>query len=464
MSQVDFEVVSYNVNGIGDDRKRRKIFNFVKKHTSSKALVCLQETHSTLKNEKLFEYQWRGKILFSHGTSGSKGVCICFRYDLEYKLLNVISDKGGRYIICHMEIQGEPYVIINCYAPNEEKGQVKVFKDILGHVGNLDLPPDCKFICAGDWNLIFDTKLDSFGEKSRLKRKSIYQLKSIMSSFELIDIWRVRNPTLRQFTWRRKNPRQMSRIDFFLVSEDLQSEVKSCEFLCPLSSDHSPVKLKIQANSTGMRGRGYWKFNNSLLENRQFVSEMKNTINEVVSTFGEFDDPRINWEYLKFKMREFSRDRAIELTKARKKERENLEFKVKSYDTIAHPTEEELRGLENAKAELEKIYEHITNGIILRSKVQWYEEGEKASKYFLLWEKNRKAKSCIRKLNSDEHGEITNPQIILSELKQFYTTLYKKRSIKTEKECLEFLASLNAPRLSSEEKSLCEGKLSLQEC
>ena len=29
----DFEVVSYNVNGLGDDRKRRKIFNYMKKHT-----------------------------------------------------------------------------------------------------------------------------------------------------------------------------------------------------------------------------------------------------------------------------------------------------------------------------------------------------------------------------------------------------------------------------------------------
>ena len=57
-----------------------------------------------------------------------------------------------------MEIQGEPYAILNCYAPNEEKGQVKLFKDIGGHLNGLDITPDCcKFICTGDWNLIFDT-------------------------------------------------------------------------------------------------------------------------------------------------------------------------------------------------------------------------------------------------------------------------------------------------------------------
>ena len=118
----DFEVVSYNVNGLGDDRKRRKIFNYVKKHTSGKAIVFLQETHSVQKFEKLFEYQWRGKVLFSHGTSSSRRVCICFRYDLDYKTFEVINDKDGRYIIARMEIQGQPYVLINCYAPNSETG------------------------------------------------------------------------------------------------------------------------------------------------------------------------------------------------------------------------------------------------------------------------------------------------------------------------------------------------------
>ena len=86
-------------------------------------------------------------------------------------------------------------------------------------------------------------------------------------------------------------------------------------------------------------------------------------------------------------MREFSRDTAVKLAKARKLERENFEFKLNSYEKIINPSEDNLRVLDNAKAELEKIYDHITNGIILRSKAQWYEEGEKASKYFLSLEK-----------------------------------------------------------------------------
>ena len=61
-----------------------------------------------------------------------------------------------------------------------------------------------------------------------------------------------------------------------------------------------------------------------------------------------------------------------------------------------NPSQDELVDYEEVKIELEKIYDHITDGIILRSKAQWYEESEKGSKYFLTLEKNRKAKKCIR--------------------------------------------------------------------
>ena len=115
-----------------------------------------------------------------------------------------------------------------------------------------------------------------------------------MSNFDLIDIWRVHNLTLRQFIWRCKTPLQMIRLDFFLISNDLQFGVKSCENLCPLSSDHSPAKLKLQTDSADYRGRGYWKLNCSLLENNQCVSDMKNRISELISTLKDFDDPRLN--------------------------------------------------------------------------------------------------------------------------------------------------------------------------
>ena len=69
----------------------------------------------------------------------------------------------------------------------------------------MDITPDYKYICARDWNLIFDASMDSFGEKAVLKHEAIFQIKTVMSNFEMVDIWRVRNPTLRQFRMAMQN-------------------------------------------------------------------------------------------------------------------------------------------------------------------------------------------------------------------------------------------------------------------
>ena len=136
------------------------------------------------------------------------------------------------------------------------------------------------------------------------------------------------------------------------------------ENLCPLSSDHSPVKLKLRTDLVDDRGRGYWKFNSSLLENNQFVFDMKNKINEISSTFQDFDDPRVNWEYLKFKMRQFSRSTVKQLYKSRKEAREKLESKIENFERNENPSQDELADYEEAQIELGKIYDHITDGII----------------------------------------------------------------------------------------------------
>ena len=48
------------------------------------------------------------------------------------------------------------------------------------------------------------------------------------------------------------------------------------------------------------------------------------------------------------------------------------------------------------------IYDQIAEGIRIRSKYDWYEHGEKSTKYFLNLEKNRGNQNQIRKRIIDE--------------------------------------------------------------
>ena len=68
---LDFAIVSLNTAGLGDYVKRRKVFNYMKKQTSPKGIIFLQETHNVNKIEGLWMRksldEGKGSIRFSHG-------------------------------------------------------------------------------------------------------------------------------------------------------------------------------------------------------------------------------------------------------------------------------------------------------------------------------------------------------------------------------------------------------------
>lgn len=77
-----------------------------------------------------------------------------------------------------------------------------------------------------------------------------------------------------------KNPTKQARLDFFLISESLQVTTPCVKLENSYRSDHSPVVLYCKLNNL-KRGRGFWKFNNSLLTDKDYVTIVKKTINDV---------------------------------------------------------------------------------------------------------------------------------------------------------------------------------------
>ena len=108
---------------------------------------------------------------------------------------------------------------------------------------------------------------------------------------------------------------------------------------------------------------------------------------------------------------------------------------------------------------------YITERAILRSKVRWYEEDEKSTKYFLNLEKSNGTKTSIKKLiKPDSEIEIIGFNEIEKEIKSFYQSLYFRRALKTEKQCLDYLKDINTPKLTTQQKMVCEEKLIVKEC
>ena len=87
------------------------------------------------------------------------------------------------------------------------------------------------------------------------------------------------------YAWSRRNPvRKQARLDFFLVNENIFPYVHDTSIIPGFRTDHSSILLKLKLYDNE-RGRGYWKLNNSLLKDRKYIQIVKETINEVKSTY-----------------------------------------------------------------------------------------------------------------------------------------------------------------------------------
>ena len=108
------------------------------------------------------------------------------------------------------------------------------------------------------------------------------------------------------------------------------------------------------------------------------------------------------WEFLKYKVRYFAGEYSIKKKTERnarinnlERELADVEIKLTESSTVSDSLLSSYQEIQN---KLEKEYDYITNGIILRSKARWYEQEEKSTKYFLSFGKRNKAKSHIRKI------------------------------------------------------------------
>ena len=80
--------------------------------------------------------------------------------------------------------------------------------------------------------------------------------------------------------------------------------------------------------------------------------------------------------------------------------------------------------LEDKKRELEKIRDTKMKGSIIRSTVQWHNEGEKPTRFFCSLESHNYIEKTIKRIDN-QNRIITNQKEILGELGKFYEKLFK---------------------------------------
>lgn len=452
------EILSLNTNGLADDKKRRDVLYWLKKGKAS--IILLQETHSKAENEKDWKKQWDGNIIFSHGESNSRGVCILFKDNLDIIIKKEIIDKEGRYIILDVVMNEKQMTLVNIYAPNKDD------PDFFVAVSNLieTLPNDNRII-GGDFNLVLDVDKDKKGGQTKTHEKARLFIKHWADESDLVDIWRLKHPDIFQYTWSRRRPAPIfCRLDFYLVSFGVCDLIVDTLITPGFKSDHSGVRLRIKLFEN-VRGPNFWKFNTSLLSDLDYVNEIKATISETANI--EVTSPRLLWDTIKMNVR----GATIRFASRKKKSRRNkiscLEHKIdrleKLYSATLNPNTFE--SLTDAKEELKNHIETSSAGAIIRSRIKWVEEGEKSSKFFFNLEKRNFNNKCINCLKDKQGHVVSSPETIRKNLRDFYQKLYtaKPHNLETLEEVDNRFFQHNAPKLDNDQMLEIEGPITEQE-
>ena len=110
-----------------------------------------------------------------------------------------------------------------------------------------------------------DVALEANGGKHCLKL--CFETTRKKRFFDLFDIWRIRNPTRKPYTFRQKH-----------ISNSVQDYTKDAGIPMFLLTDHSPVFLLFFNGKSEIYGHGFWKFNSSLICDTGYVLRTKNLI------------------------------------------------------------------------------------------------------------------------------------------------------------------------------------------
>ena len=220
------------------------------------------------------------------------------------------------------------------------------------------------------------------------------------------------------------NNLKQARLDYFLVSTDLTGLAESIQTSAGYRTDHSLVVMNMIFTHR-KRGRGFWKFNNSLLSDPVYVSLVKDCINKTVEEYkinGDLEHPQpltfsINDQLLFETFKLQIRGKTISYAAWKKRERNKTEcfpeneinFLQQSFNVS--PCEETKRKLAQKQNELQELGEQKMHGIAMRSKANWITKGEKSTKYFLNLEKRHYTSKLIPKLVLEDATEITVQRI-----------------------------------------------------
>lgn len=299
LMSASFTISTVNVRSVKSQVRAQTIFDFLSNHPSD--LFLLQECALPFLNHyRRWEERWRhGPSLWS-GSNLNKadGVAILVK-NPHFLVKGSTILRNGRAILVNLSFLGRELNILNIYASTEKNDRYDLLKELQPHLlGRVPL------IFAGDFNCILSKK-DRKGQVEEFKEdKTSVLLRNIVSDFRLTDCFKTMHQGEEGLTWFSGDGTRASRIDYVFTRDCPPIDAR----LTPLFfSDHAMLSCTLSLPQGVTTGRGLWKLNCSLLDDKDIVKEYKEQYSQW-QTLQDFFESRAQWwEMVKGRTKTFFR-------------------------------------------------------------------------------------------------------------------------------------------------------------
>ena len=372
-------------------------------------------------------------------------------------------------------------VLVNIYAPNVDSPGF--FRELEKHM--TDMGEDLPFIIAGDWNLTLNEQIDRYNYRNINNPRARAEVLGIIERLNLVDIFRERHGNEARYTWRVRNPEiKQARLDFFLISPELSSITIQSDILPGYRTDHSMVTLHLNAMNQP-RGKPLFKFNTSLLRDEKYRKLIKDTIIHNVQLYSVpvYDANYVrecvensNCWSLEFMISDSLLFEAIILScrtetitysirkskesRRKQKELEDVILLLEHQQSVV-PTEANGVQLEIKQQALEDLRRPYVDGLIIRSRANWYQNSEKSTHYFYQLERRNYINRLIPCLSRPSGEVVCGQKEILKYIAEHFTDTFGNHD--TENDAENYLSSINLATLNESECEVMSKDITLDE-
>ena len=408
-------------------------------------ILLLQETHvDSLKLGKLIEKKIGGKFFWSYGTNNARGVGVYIKSSLNFVFYKFITDPFGRFIVIDAKIHDNDFRIINVYAPNNAADRKQFFKDIYPYF----VTPKT-IIFGGDLNCVKDVTIDKINGNPDMGTSGWNEISTLIKDSHLVDAYRHIFPNRRTVSWNDGSVGCL--LDRIFISNNYASQIEKPIFVPTTLSDHDLFKFEVTPLSPTVNvGKGYWKFNNSLLDDVDFKGKIRSKIIVALEEVNQNTDMMLWWDELKTSFKKISINHSTFLTKER-----NKMYSALTQQYILAEKLGKLDNMQRVKNRLKELDFMRLNGSKIRSRVYLLDNKEQPSTFFYRKELSKGKKKLIRKIIKDDGTICDNNDLISDSFVEFYTSLYKKEPVSLPPD--EYLSKL--PKLNTDNTEYLGGQI-----